>query len=327
MSQAQPPWQPGAELEILRRRAQMLAITRDFFAERAIMEVETPALSAAASTAPALASFQVVGPDGQCVGYLHTSPEFPMKRLLAAGSGSIYQISRVFRAGEQGRLHNPEFTLVEWYRVGFDHHALMQEIAELLGRLLPARQILRPADYLSYQAAFGRALDVDPLEAPVTELAAVACQAGLAPPEDLGQDRDGWLDLLLSHLVQPSLGRGGLTFLHSFPASQAALAQLEPGDPRVARRFEVYLEGIELANGFHELHDACEQRRRFQAEQTHRARLGLPAVTLDQRFLAALEEGPLPSCAGVALGFDRAVMLAVGAESLSQVMAFSTERA
>ncbi len=326
MSRAEA-WRPGASVETLRRRARMLAEIRVFFAERAVLEVETPVLSVAGMTAPALASFQARGPDGRRGGYLHTSPEFPMKRLLAAGSGSIYQICHVFRAGEQGRHHNPEFTLVEWYRVGFDHHDLMREVDDLLGLLFPAEQLSRPAEVISYQAAFQWILGLDALETPVARLADAARRAGVAPPHGLGEDRDGWLDLLLSHLVQPRLGRDGLSFVHSFPASQAALARLETADGRVARRFEVYLEGVELANGFHELGDAAEQRRRFQAELAARARLGLPAIPVDDRFLAALEEGALPPCAGVALGFDRAVMLATGADSIDQVMSFSAERA
>jgi lysyl-tRNA synthetase class 2 len=324
-----PPedWRPGASVALLRLRAEMLAATRAFFAERGLLEVETPALSAAASTSPALQSFQVRDADGGLAGYLHTSPEFPMKRLLAAGCGSIYQICRAFRAGELGRWHNPELTLVEWYRVGMDHHALMVEVAELLVTLLPPERLSRPREVLSYQEVFRRALAVDPLQAPLAVLEAAARRAGIVAPAGLGEHRDTWLDLLLSHAVQPGLGRGGLTFVHGFPASQAALARLDPDDPRVAHRFEVFLEGVELANGFHELADPAAQRARFEAELRQRAESGLPPVPVDQRLLTALEQGGLPECAGVALGFDRVVGLAAGATNLDQVMAFSARRA
>jgi lysyl-tRNA synthetase class 2 len=305
----------------------MLASTRAFFAARDVMEVETPALSDAAVTSSAIGSLGVHTPRGSFAGYLHTSPEFPMKRLLAAGAGSIYQICRVFRADEQGRRHNPEFTLLEWYRVGFDHRALMAEVAELVTMLLPAGRLSRPYQVLAYRAAFRSRLGIDPLHSTTEELRAVARSAGIDLARDLGDQRDAWLDLLLSHAVQPELGRGRLTFLEAFPASQAALAQLDPNDPRVARRFELYLDGVELANGFRELTDADTLRARFERELAERAAAGLPPVPMDQRFLAAVESGCFPQCSGVALGFDRLLMLSLGAESLDQVMAFSSIRA
>jgi len=328
---AHPAWRPSADLATLRLRAELLARIRTFFAARGVLEVETPALSAAAITEPNLASFSTVysGPGaryGQRL-YLHTSPEFPMKRLLAAGSGCIYQIARVFRDGEAGRRHNPEFTLLEWYRVGFDHHRLMDEVAELATELLAGRLALAEPERLSYRELFQRHLDLNPHQAGVAELAACAGARGVPiPPGMPADDADPWLDLLLTHGIEPRLGAGRLTFVYDYPASQAALARLRPDDPLVGERFEVYLNGVELANGFHELGDAGEQRRRFEAENAARRSLGLPVMPVDENLLAALEAG-LPDCAGVALGFDRLAMLAAGKTALAEVLAFPVERA
>ncbi|HPF59283.1 MAG TPA: EF-P lysine aminoacylase EpmA [Candidatus Competibacteraceae bacterium] len=321
---------PPTPLPILRLRAELLARTRAFFAARDVLEVETPMLSAAATTDPHLASFatQYSGP-GSCHGqpfYLHTSPEFPMKRLLAAGSGCIYQIARVFRDGEAGRRHNPEFTLLEWYRVGFDHHQLMAEAAELASVLLADRVPLAKPEWRSYRELF-TPLGLDPHRVTVAGLAACAERCGVPVPPGMPlEDTDPWLDLLLTHCIEPHLGQGRLCFVYDYPASQAALARLRPGDPPVGERFELYLNGIELANGFHELGDAVEQRRRFEAENAVRRAQGLPVMPIDENLLAALETG-LPDCAGVALGFDRLVMLAAGRNSLAEVLAFPFEQA
>ena len=328
---AHPAWRPSADLATLRLRAELLARIRTFFAARGVLEVETPALSAAAITEPNLASFSTVysGPGaryGQRL-YLHTSPEFPMKRLLAAGSGCIYQIARVFRDGEAGRRHNPEFTLLEWYRVGFDHHRLMDEVAELVTELLAGRLALAEPEWLSYRELFQRHLDLNPHQASVAELAVCAGARSVPiPPGMPADDADPWLDLLLTHGIEPHLGMGRLTFVYDYPASQAALARLRPDDPLVGERFELYLNGVELANGFHELGDAGEQRRRFEAENAARQTLGLPVMPVDENLLAALEAG-LPDCAGVALGFDRLAMLAAGKTALAEVLAFPVERA
>ena len=326
-----PTWRPSADFATLRLRAELLARIRVFFAARGVLEVETPMLSAAAITEPNLASFGTVysGPGsrhGQTL-YLHTSPEFPMKRLLAAGSGCIYQIARVFRDGEAGRRHNPEFTLLEWYRAGFDHHRLMDEVAELVTELLAGRLALAEPERLRYRELFQHHLALDPHRASVAELA--TCTEAWDVPIPSGMptnDPDPWLDLLLTHCIEPRLGVGRLTFVYDYPASQAALARLRPGDPPVGERFELYLNGVELANGFHELGDAGEQRRRFEAENAARRALGLPVMPVDENLLAALKAG-LPNCAGVALGFDRLVMLATGRESLAEVLAFPTEQA
>jgi lysyl-tRNA synthetase class 2 len=326
-----PAWHPGADLATLRLRAELLARIRAFFAARGVLEAETPVLSAAAITDPHLASFGTLysGP-GPLYGrtlYLHTSPEFPMKRLLAAGSGCIYQIARVFRDGEAGRRHNPEFTLLEWYRVGFDHHRLMGEVAELVSELLAGKLALAEPERLSYRELFQRHLGLDPHRTSAPALAACAERQNVPiPPGMPADDPDPWLDLLLTHCIEPELGPGRLTFVYDYPASQAALARLRPGDPPVGERFELYINGLELANGFHELGDPGEQRRRFELENAARRTLGLPVMPIDEHLLAALESG-LPDCAGVALGFDRLLMLAAGKKSLAEVLAFPLDRA
>ena len=324
-------WRPSSDLSVLRLRAELLAQIRAFFAARGVLEVETPALSAAAITDPHLASFKTCysGPGSQHGRplYLHTSPEFAMKRLLAAGSGCIYQIARVFRDGEAGSRHNPEFTLLEWYRVGFDHHRLMDEVAELVGMLLAGRLALAEPERLSYRQIFQHHLNLDPHRATVADLAACAETRNISIPTGMPpDDPDPWLDLLLTHCVEPRLGSGRLTFVHDYPASQAALARLRPDDPPVGERFELYINGIELANGFHELGDAVEQRCRFAQENAARRAARLPVMPVDEHLLAALEFG-LPDCAGVALGFDRLVMLATRKTSLAEVLAFPLDRA
>jgi len=255
--------------------------------------------------------------------FLHTSPEYAMKRLLAAGAGDIYQICHVVRALERGRLHNAEFTLIEWYRLGYSLDALMSEVDSLVRELLGAWLPPLETERVSYRDAFLRVLALDPFTAPVAQLVE---QAQLAGFRRATTDRDELLELLMGTVVGPQLGRLGLTFVHGYPASQAALARLDPEDPRAAQRFELYCDGIELANGFHELASATEQRARFEHDIAQRRRLGRPVATLDERLLAALEAG-LPDCCGVALGFDRTLMLAAGTERIDAVLPFTTERA
>jgi elongation factor P--(R)-beta-lysine ligase len=320
-------WRPAASLDALRLRADLLARTRAFFAARGVLEVETPLLAAAAVTDVHLASLSTRYAGAAGGGrplYLQTSPEYAMKRLLAAGAGAIFQFAKAFRDGEAGSRHNPEFTLLEWYRPGFDHHALMDEVDALLATLLGTP----PAERLSYRALFARHLGVDPLTASCPDLDRAAAERGLLAPPFAPDDRDGRLDLLLSHLVEPRLPRDRPTFVFDYPASQAALARLrtDADGVVVAERFEAFAGGLELANGFHELTDAAEQRRRFAGDLARRRALGLPAVPLDERLLAALAAG-LPDCAGVALGFDRLVMLAAGASSIQEVLAFPIDRA
>ena len=318
-------WAPTASRTVLVARAAMLDAARSFFRARGVLEVETPVLAGAGVTDVNLESAQVrLGPRQF---YLHTSPEYAMKRLLAAGFGDIWQCCRVVRAGERSRLHNPEFTMLEWYRVGYDLPCLVEDTLDALDALLAALgQRPRPRRSLRYRDAFREALGIDPLEAPRAELEALAAGTGLAAADAATLSRDGLLDLLLGTRVGPALGHGEWLALTHFPASQAALARLDPHDAALALRFEVYADGIELANGFEELADAGEQAARFAADNAERGRRGLPALEPDRRLLAALGHG-LPPCAGVALGFDRAVMIATRTRSIDEVIAFPVERA
>ena len=317
-------------MDSLRLRAQVLARVRDYFSQAGVLEVDTPALSHAGATDPALQSFQTryhgPGPLSGSRLYLHSSPEFPMKRLLAAGSGSIYQICKVFRDGELGRHHNPEFTLLEWYRVGFDHFDLMDDVELLLRSVLQGLIPMESVEHWTYRDLFKDCTGIDPFTASLEELHDCMQSHAIDTPVGLSADnRDGWLDLLMTHIIEPRLAPG-LVFLRDYPASQAALARLRPGGQKVAARFEAYLNGVELANGFHELSDATEQRRRFEQDNARRIAQGLEPVVIDELLLAALEEG-LPDCAGVALGIDRLLMVAAGASSLEAVIAFPLEDA
>lgn len=314
-------WKPAAGVDALRRRARLLADVRAFFAARGVLEVETPLLGAATATDVHIASLRTRcdGAGGGHHLYLQTSPESAMKRLLAAGSGPIFQICKAFRDGEQGRAHNPEFTLLEWYRPGFDHHALMDEVEALLAAVAGTGAAVR----LTYRDAMRRHAGVDPFGADVGALAGRARELGLAPPS--GLDRDGLLDLLIARAVQPRLGEG-LSVIHDYPSSQAALARVRDDAPPVAERFEFFLDGVELANGYNELRDPVEQRRRMEADMGERERRGLAPVPVDERLLGALSEG-LPECAGVALGLDRLLMRMVGAQHIGEVLAFPLDRA
>jgi lysyl-tRNA synthetase class 2 len=325
-----PDWRPAASLEALKLRATLLSRIRDYFARQGVLEVDTPVLSVAGATDPALCSFRTDwhGPslEGGNTLYLHTSPEFPMKRLLAAGAGSIYQICKVFRDGEAGRYHNPEFTLLEWYRTGYDHLDLMDEVEVLLREVLADVTPIGAVDHWTYRDLFRELAGVDPLADSTQSLARALRTREISPPAGLGMDdRDAWLDLLLTHVVEPAMGKG-LVFIRDYPASQAALARLRPGQPPVAARFEAYLGGIELANGFHELTDAGEQRARFEQDNARRAGRGDTPVDIDERLLTALSAG-LPDCAGVALGIDRLLMAAGRYAGMADVTAFPLERA
>jgi lysyl-tRNA synthetase class 2 len=317
-------WRPTASIEVLRQRAAMLARVRAHFAATGALEVETPILVRAAVSDVHLESLSVHDADANVTGYLHTSPEYAMKRLLCAGLPDLYQITHVFREGERGRRHNPEFTMVEWYRLGIDHHALMADVERLLRDLLEPHVAVGPTQKLTYAAAFTRTLGVDPLECTMEQLrAALTAHGGSVPESTAMPSRDDLLDLAMGTLVADGFARDRITFLHDFPASQAALAQVRGA---VASRFEAFWGPLELANGFHELGDGGEQRRRFAADLAERRKRGRPVRATDERFLAALEHG-LPPCAGVAMGFDRVVMVAVGAHSIDDVMAFPFERA
>ncbi|HET9864571.1 MAG TPA: EF-P lysine aminoacylase EpmA [Steroidobacteraceae bacterium] len=323
MSPAQD-WRPGASLTALRRRAEALHATREFFRARGVLEVETPILVNAPVSDVNIGSIAADDPGQRAARrYLHTSPEYAMKRLLAAGSGDIFQVCHVFRDAERGRRHNPEFTMVEWYRLGFSLEQLMREVADLV-RVLLGRDW--PLEFVSYREAVRRHAGFDPLDADDATLRAAAETLGFDARRAAAAGRDELLDLIVGAQVGPALGEAGLTFVHRYPASQAALARLDAADARLALRFELYHRGAELANGYHELADAAEQRRRFASDQQARAARGLPPVAIDARLLAALESG-LPDCAGVALGFDRVLMLALDASSIDEVLAFPSERA
>jgi lysyl-tRNA synthetase class 2 len=315
-------WAPSADPAALKARARLLALIRSFFAERGVLEVETPVLSAAGNSDPGLQQFHTV--DGH---WLRTSPEYPMKRLLAAGSGDIYELGRVFRAGEAGTLHNPEFSLLEWYRVGWSYEQLMDEVAELLAYCGTAFGLSWVVRHVTYSQWVEEHTGIDPLTAPVATITGAIERAGVDLAGLRGLDRDGWLDLLISSVVQPALDPKTLTLVSLYPASQAALARLHEPDPRTAERFEVFLGPVELANGYQELTDAEEQRRRFEAENARRIATGdARPVPLDEALLDALSNG-LPDCSGVALGVDRLLMILTGAAQLDQVLAFPADRA
>lgn len=282
------------------------------------MEVETPLISSAGNTDPEIESIRTG--NGH---YLRTSPEFALKRLLAAGSGDIFELGRVFRAGESGRSHNPEFTMLEWYRNGFSYQQLMDEVATLVRHCGRGKFDLWPQQKFSYQQLFLRFVDLDPFTASEQALSTKAKENGI---DDIELDRRQWLDLLISLVIQPALPENQLTFVYDFPAEQAALAKVRPGSPPLAERFELYLGRTELANGYQELTDAQEQQRRFESENLQRANRGMAICEVDHHMIKALEHG-LPECAGVALGVDRLLMAIVGTDSIDDVTAFPFSRA
>lgn len=319
-------WQPSAPIANLLKRAAIIAEIRRFFADRGVLEVETPAMSQATVTDIHLVPFETrfVGPgaaDGMTL-YLMTSPEYHMKRLLSAGSGPIYQMGKSFRNEEAGRHHNPEFTMLEWYRPRYDMYRLMNEVDDLLQQVLDCET----AETLSYQQAFTRHLDVDPLSADKAQLREAAAKLDLSNIADTEEDRDTLLQLLFVMGVEPHIGRDKPTFVYHFPATQASLAEISTEDHRVAERFEVYYKGVELANGFRELTDGREQQQRFEQDNRKRAARGLLVQPIDHNLLGALQHG-MPECSGVALGVDRLIMIALGADSLSEVLAFPVMRA
>ncbi len=325
MSQHMKTYQPTCSIDALKARAEMYHKIRQFFAERNVLEVETPVLSQAGVTDVHLASVQV---QRHIYGklntqYLQTSPEFPMKRLLASGSGAIYQICKVFRDDEHGRKHNSEFTMLEWYRPNLDLKALMHETADLLETCLAHRfGEVRPY-ILSYKYAFQDRLDINPLQATLKQLKETANRVGLNL--DLGDDRLGYMDLLFSHFVEPSLGFDTPVFLTDFPPEMASLAKVKTDEDGelVAARFEVYIEGLELANAYDELLDADVLAGRFDADNAERAQQGLPVIPTDQYLLAALPH--MPECSGIALGIDRLLMVAMNKMKIDQVIAFPAE--
>lgn len=317
-------WRPVAELDTLRLRAQVFTRIRAFFQDRAVMEVDSPALVRRPVSDPNIESLSVefISPQGEPQKlYLATSPEYYMKRLLAAGIGSIYQLSHVFRQGELGPAHEPEFMMLEWYRLDFSLPQLMQEVHELVRHITEDRFAISDPGFLTYQQAFQTHLNIDPLAADTEMLVDLATQQGLALREGDPDRRETCLDFLFSHCIQPQLGFEGPCFLTDYPAEQAALARVSEEDPRVAERFELFINGLELANGFRELADVDEQRRRFEQDLAvrHRRKQMLPAI--DEMFLAALSAG-IPDCSGVAVGVDRLIQLMIEQKKLKEVLAF-----
>ncbi len=310
-------WRPRASMETMRLRADLVASIREFFRQRNVLEVETPTLSTAGCTDPNIEPVTArVQALGKGVHYLATSPEHAMKRLLAAGSGDIYQLCRVYRDGELGRWHQPEFTLLEWYRVGWDERELMAEVDEFLKFVLAPYRTRTGTASLGYREAFHRYLSIDPADTPEAIRRRLAEHEVHAPGE---LDSDGLLDLALGATIAPRFDPDRITFVHGFPASQAALAQIKPNGE--AARFEAFTGGLELANGYRELSDADEQRARFEREQATRRAAGRPAAPLDEYLIAALSHG-LPDCSGVAVGVDRLVAVAAGVDGIADTLSF-----
>lgn len=324
VEQSQDNWQPSASLNHLRLRAHIIQQVREFFIKRNVLEVDTPVLCQHSVTDPFIQSipalFQPLGSHKEQRYYLQTSPEYAMKRLLAAGSGPIFQLCKSFRQGEVGRLHNPEFMMLEWYRPGYDHHQLMDEMDELLQLVLKTPQAKR----ISYGDLFEMFLGINPHTADLALLKQMAQENQIDTHADI-DNINTWLELLFSQCIEPKMDIERPWFVYNFPTTQAALARIIPGNPPVAARFEVYFRGIELANGFHELADVNEQRARFEKNVLDRQTNQMTNMTIDEYFLAALASG-LPDCAGVALGIDRLVLLAAKAAALNEVLSFDFSR-
>jgi lysyl-tRNA synthetase class 2 len=320
-------WQPNAAFDAIRLRAALYARLRAFFVERGVSEVETPVLSRAGNTDPNIASFSLEF-SGRTDGaprtrWLRTSPEFALKRLLAAGFGDCYELGRVFRDGEAGGRHNPEFTMLEWYRIGWDHRHLLEETAALVNAALALVERQATLHAVSYRDLYRERLDLDPLRATDAQLRRALGEVRVDP---VGLTRDDWLDLLMTHRLQPRFDPAQMLAVYDYPASQCALARVRPGDPPLAERFELYLGPLELANGYHELGDAAEQRQRFERDAALRRQRGVEPPPLDEALLAALGQG-LPDCAGVALGVDRLLMAMLRTDRIADVLAFDFARA
>jgi len=306
---------------LLGTRAKLFRSLRDFFADKGVLEVATPILARSGTTDPAIESFRTESTPDQAGTWLRTSPEFFHKRLLAAGSGPIYELGPVFRSGELGARHNPEFTMLEWYRPGFDEAKLIAEVLELVAQVARALGAnLPPVMRMSYRELYQRYAELDPFTCKLAALNARCAQLGC-----MGElEFDEALDLIRSLEIEPQL-RGLFLVLTDFPPAQAALAQIKDGSPPTAARFELYLDGLELANGYHELTDPIEQARRFQADLQLRSMRGKVHVPPDQHFLAALKEG-LPDCSGVAMGVDRLLLALTGKTRLAEVLPFPFEQ-
>lgn len=310
-------WQPNIDLQNLQIRAKILQKIRNFFIDKNILEVQTPILSQFAVTDLHLHSFStkfIDGANNQTL-YLITSPEYHMKRLLASGAGAIFQITPVFRNGEQGAKHNPEFTMLEWYRPDFSMDDLIAEIGEFLQNVFDFPALKK----ISYQEVFKQILKFDPLEINAQELAKIAKNYGLQT--DKLENRDLYLEFLFSYCIEPKIAQTTPVAVFDFPASQAALAKLDQNDPRVAKRFEIYFKGLELANGFNELTDPLEQQKRFKLDNQLRKQQNLTQMQIDNNFIDALKQG-LPNCSGVAIGLDRLFMLYLNQKNIKNVLTF-----
>ena len=307
----------------------MLADMRRFFAERSVLEVETPLLGQGIGTDPQLEFFttEYSLPPLQQTLFLQTSPEFAMKRLLAAGSGSIYQICKAFRNGESGRFHNPEFTMLEWYRVNFNLPQLMDEVADLIMVLFNGRKPLQATQRLAYQDIFISFTGLDPLVFSYQDYCAFALNNRLPEAVDIcGRDHAIWLDFIFSHKIQPHLGENALCMVYGYPACQSSLARINEHNSLITDRVELFIDGIELGNGFYELADAQEQGRRFDEEIAIRQQRKLPVTVKDERLIAALKTG-LPECSGIAIGLDRLLMLLSNSAAIGDVLGFPIDRA
>jgi elongation factor P--(R)-beta-lysine ligase len=314
-------WRPAASIEALKQRAKLLHDVRLFFKERDVLEVETPALSRFPTLDLHLDSFCTSPGTDLPQRYLITSPEYHMKRLIAAGSGSIYQICKAFRCDEVGSNHNPEFSMLEWYRVGWDHLQLMSEIEDLMTRLMGTGKALR----VSYQEIFQSLLGIDPLELTTNDFLDICRDKRIDPPQDLKAGtacRDEQLNFLMGVLIEPRLGKEQPVFICDYPASQASLSRLSETNPSLSTRFEVFYQGLELGNGFYELTDAEVQEKRFRETNASREKMGKNHLAMDDGFLSALKAG-MPDCAGVAMGLDRMMMLAMGEKDIASIMTFS----
>ena len=333
-------WRPSADLNALRQRADLLLDIREYFSNASVMEVATPAMSAAATTDPNIESFTVQAPATLTSSsprpfYLHTSPEFPMKRLLAAGSGDIFQICPVFRVAESGSMHNPEFQMLEWYRLGLDQHGLMDDLQALFVHCLKKRSYAGAGmaapdlefERISYYTLLEQVCGLSRSSLSRSSVAAVLADKQIDSPLDASDDLDVWLDLLMSTVVADQLPKNRFSFIYDYPASQCSLARLrETPDGPVAERFELFYGSLELANGFYELQDADEQQRRFKQDLQHRLAAKAATVPYDQHLIDALHHG-LPECAGVAVGIDRLLMVFTGRQSIDEVQCFPQGRA
>ncbi len=316
-------WKPNTTLETLKCRAKLLAIARQFFHDNNYLEVDTPSLSQSTTPDPNIESF--VTEFNNTRYFLHTSPEFSMKRLLAAGSGAIYQICKVFRQGEAGRNHNPEFTLIEWYQPGMHYRALIEQVDKLVRLLLKDNLPLNETVLLTYRQAFEQFAGFNPLTASTEQLQTILSENKIQLQQQT-LTQNAYLDLIMSIIVQPNLPKDKPVFIYDYPASQAALANIRKDKTHVAERFELFINGIELANGYQELLDAREQQQRFENENKQRLAAGQQTIPTDAHLIAALQQG-LPMVSGVALGFERILMLATDKNSIWDVIAFTADKA